>query len=155
MYLDSPLQRDLVALINVSRSFEKETTCSCEIHSAKILGENVSTLLFGSNVHHMSFEISGWRPEMRFHLEMHKNASRDDNPRKSGMSISRFIPGIQAPRWSSQNKPRDFARDDHLEMGGSNTSRDYYCKISGRRPEMQSQMLCTWSWELEIASRDW
>ena len=48
--------------------------------------------------HHMSFEISGWRPEMRFHLEMHKNASRDDNPRKSGMSISRFIPGIQAPR---------------------------------------------------------
>ena len=50
MYLDSPLQRDLVALIRVSRSFEKETTCSCEIHSAKILGENVSTLLFGSNI---------------------------------------------------------------------------------------------------------
>ena len=68
--------------------------------------------------HHMSFEISGWRPEMRFHLEMHKNASRDDNPRKSGMSISRFIPGIQAPRCSSQKKSRDFSRDDHLEMGG-------------------------------------
>ena len=50
MYLDSPLQRDLVALINVSRSFEKETTRSCEIHSAKVLGEDVGTLLFGSNV---------------------------------------------------------------------------------------------------------